>query len=104
MKRVKNKKAFLGTAMLIGSALGAGANIISSLVQKKAMENANREQIKQNNILNNIQNANLTAENLANLYNDNAAVVQRERALQENAFKLGGKRCKKAGGFIKLCI
>lgn len=101
MKRVKNKKAFLGTAMLIGSAIGAGANILSGIMQKKAAERANAEQIRQNNILNNIQNANLTAENLANMYNDNAAVIQRERALQENAFKLGGRRCKCKGGLIK---
>lgn len=101
MKRVKNKKAFLGTAMLIGSAIGAGANILSGIIQKNAAERANAEQIRQNNILNNIQNANLTAENVANMYNDNAAVIQRERALQENAFKLGGRRCKCKGGLIK---
>lgn len=101
MKRVKNKKAFLGTAMLIGSAIGAGANILSGIMQKNAAERANAEQIRQNNILNNIQNANLTAENVANMYNDNAAVIQRERALQENALKLGGRRCKCKGGLIK---
>lgn len=98
MKRVKNKKAFLGTTMLIGSALGAGVDILNGIIQKKAAERANAEQIRQNNILNNLQNASLTAENLANMYNDNAAVIQRERALQENAFKLGGRRCKKNGG------
>ena len=101
MKRTKNKKAFLGTAMLIGSAIGAGANILNSYMQKQAMERANREQVRQNNILNNLENANLTAENLANIYNDNAAVIQRERALQENALKLGGRRCKCKGGLIK---
>lgn len=101
MKRVKNKKAFLGTAMLIGSALGAGANIINGIMQKNAAERANAEQIKQNNMLNNLQNASLTAENVANMYNDNAAVIQRERALQENALKLGGRRCKCKGGLIK---
>lgn len=101
MKRVKNKKAALGTAMIIGSALGAGADILNGIMEKKAAEQANAEQIRQNNILNNLQNANLTAENLANMYNDNAAVIQRERALQENAFKLGGRRCKCKGGLIK---
>lgn len=101
MKRVKNKKAFLGTAMLIGSALGAGANIINGIMQKNAAERANAEQIKQNNMLNNLQNASLTAENVANMYNDNAAIIQRERALQENALKLGGRRCKCKGGLIK---
>lgn len=101
MKRTKNKKAFLGTAMIIGSALGAGANILNGIMQKEAMERANREQVRQNNMLNNLQNANLTAENLANMYNDNAAVIQRERALQENALKLGGRRCKCKGGLMK---
>ena len=101
MKRTKNKKAFLGTVMLIGSALGAGANILNGIMQKQAMERANREQVQQNNMLNNLQNANLTAENIANMYNDNAAVIQRERALQENAMKLGGRRCKCKGGLMK---
>lgn len=101
MKRTKNKKAFLGTAMIIGSALGAGANILNGIMQKEAMERANREQVRQNNMLNNLQNANLTAENIANMYNDNAAVIQRERALQENALKLGGRRCKSKGGLMK---
>lgn len=101
MKRTKNKKAFLGTAMLIGSVLGAGTSILNGIVQRNAAKRVNEEEIRKNNMLNNLQNANLTAENLANMYNDNAAVIQRERALQENALKLGGRRCKCKGGLMK---
>lgn len=99
MKRIKNKKALLGTLAVAG--VGAGLKFLDGLMEKEAMERANREQIRQNNMLNNLQNASLTAENVANMYNDNAAVIQRERALQENALKLGGRRCKCKGGLMK---
>ena len=99
MKRIKNKKALLGTLAVAG--IGAGLNFLNGLIEKEAMERANRELVDQNNMLNNLQSANLTAKNLGNIYSDNAAIIQRERALQENALKLGGRRCKCKGGLMK---
>lgn len=102
----KRNKSFLGTALLIGSGIGALTNLITSGIsasnQRKQFEESNRQTLLQNK-LNNIFN---TQQNRHSVMNSNIADENEFNKTEvintlSSAMRCGGKRrMKKNGGNV----